>query len=57
MFPSCLIKAHGLEPFAYLRPVSTELPCATTLDDFEALRPRNLDRDPLHDLRQNQPSA
>jgi hypothetical protein len=57
MFPSCLIKAHGLEPFAYLRPVFTELPCATTLDDFEALRPRNLDRDPLHDLRQNQPSA
>ena len=50
-------KAHGLQPYAYLRLAFTELPRATTLAGFEALLPRNLDRDPLHDLRRNQPSA
>ena len=50
-------KAHGLEPYAYLRLAFTGLPRATSLADFEALLPRHLDRDPLHDLRQNQPSA
>ena len=32
-------KAAGLEPFAYLRHVFTELPRATTAEDFEALLP------------------
>jgi transposase len=45
-------KAHGLEPYAYLRLVFTELPRATTLADFEALLPRHLDRTRLHDPRQ-----
>jgi transposase len=30
-------KANGLEPYAYLRHVFTELPKATTVDDIEAL--------------------
>lgn len=46
-------KANGLEPFAYLRLVFTELPRASTLPDFEALLPRNLDRARLHALRQS----
>jgi len=37
-------KANGLEPFAHLRLVFTELPRAQALADFEALLPRNLDR-------------
>ena len=45
-------KANGIEPFAYLRLVFTELPRATTLADFEALLPRNLDRERLQGLRQ-----
>jgi transposase len=32
-------KANGLEPYAYLRTVFTELPKATSLDDIEALLP------------------
>jgi transposase len=36
-------KANGLEPFAYLRLVFTELPRATELAHFEALLPRNVD--------------
>jgi len=32
-------KANGLEPYAYLRRVFTELPAATTVADIEALLP------------------
>ena len=42
-------KANGLEPFAYLRFVFTELPRAQALADFEALLPRHLDRARLQD--------
>ena len=35
-------KANGLEPYAYLRHVFTELPKATTVDDIEALLPWNV---------------
>ena len=37
-------KANGLEPYAYLRLVFTELPRATTLEHIEALLPWNIDR-------------
>jgi transposase len=40
-------RANGLEPYAYLRKVLTELPQATTLEDIEALLPANIDRDAL----------
>jgi transposase len=50
-------KANGLEPFAYLRLVFTELPRATTLPDFEALLPRNVDRARLQALRQDPTTA
>ena len=36
-------KAHGLEPYAYLREVFTKLPPARTIDDIEALLPGNID--------------
>ena len=36
-------KRCGLEPFAYLRLVLTELPGVTTLDDVETLLPRHVD--------------
>ena len=32
-------KANGLEPYAYLKTVFTELPNAGTVDDIEALLP------------------
>jgi len=32
-------KANGLEPYAYLRRVFTEMPAATTVEDIEALLP------------------
>ncbi|MEO5332170.1 MAG: transposase domain-containing protein, partial [Magnetococcus sp. YQC-5] len=35
-------KANGLEPFAYLRHLFTELPTAQTVDDYEKLLPWNL---------------
>ncbi len=35
-------KANGLEPYAYLRHVFTELPKATSLADFEALLPTRI---------------
>ncbi len=35
-------KANKLEPYAYLRHIFTELPRATTLEDYEALLPWNL---------------
>ena len=47
-------KANGLEPYAYLRQVFTELPKAQSLADIEALLPTRLDpaalaRDSLQD--------
>ncbi len=34
-------KANGLEPYAYLKLVLTELPAAKTLEDIERLLPFN----------------
>lgn len=34
-------KANGLEPYAYLRPVFTDLPNAQTVEEIEALLPWN----------------
>jgi transposase len=42
-------KVNGLEPFAYLRHVLTELPGATTLDEVEVLLPRLVDPACLQD--------
>lgn len=42
-------KANGIEPGAYLRLVFSELPRVTTLDEVEALLPRNVDRARLDD--------
>ena len=35
-------KAHGLEPYRYLRRVFDDLPKATTVEDIEALLPWNI---------------
>ena len=35
-------KAHGLEPYAYLREVFAKLPLANTVDDIEGLLPDNI---------------
>jgi len=40
-------KANGLEPYAYLRHVLTELPKAQSLEDIEALLPWNVPRESL----------
>jgi len=40
-------KANGLEPYAYLRHLFTELPKAETVEAIEALLPGNLDEDQL----------
>jgi len=40
-------KANGLEPYAYLRYLFTELPKAQTVDAIEALLPGNLDEDQI----------
>jgi transposase len=37
-------KANGLEPYAYLRMVFTELPKADTVEAIEALLPGNMDQ-------------
>ena len=37
-------KANGLEPYAYLRHVFTELPKAETVEAIEALLPGNMDQ-------------
>ena len=37
-------KANGLEPYAYLRHVFTELPKADTVEAVEALLPGNMDQ-------------
>ena len=40
-------KANGLEPYAYLRYLFTELPKAETVDDIEALLPGILDKNQI----------
>ena len=40
-------KANGIEPYAYLRHVFTELPKATALDHIEALLPHRIDPDQI----------
>jgi transposase len=40
-------KANGLEPYAYLRHLFTELPKAQTVEAIEALLPWHIDRDSL----------
>jgi transposase len=40
-------KANGLEPYAYLRYVFTELPKADTVDAIEVLLPGNIDKDQI----------
>jgi len=40
-------KANGLEPYAYLRYLFTELPKAQTVDAIEALLPGSLDKDQI----------
>jgi len=40
-------KANGLEPYAYLRYVFTELPKADTVEAIEALLPTNIDMDQI----------
>jgi len=40
-------KANGIEPYAYLRHLFTELPKATCVEDYEALLPYRLDRSVL----------
>ena len=36
-------KLHGHEPYAYLKQIFKELPRATSVKDYEALLPWNLD--------------
>lgn len=43
-------KAHGLEPYAYLREVFTKLPLADTVDDIEALLPGNINAQQINPL-------
>ncbi len=40
-------KANGLEPYAYLRYLFANLPLAKTVEDHQALLPKNLDKDTL----------
>ena len=40
-------KANGVEPYAYLRYLFTELPKAETVDAIERLLPANLDADQI----------
>jgi transposase len=40
-------KANGLEPYAYLRHLFTELPKAVTVEAIEALLPGNLSKDQI----------
>jgi len=41
-------KANGVEPYAYLRHVFTELPKTNTLDEVEALLPWNVDKERIN---------
>lgn len=43
-------KANGLEPYAYLRHIFTELPKAKTLADIEALLPWTIARPATHSV-------
>jgi len=40
-------KANGLEPYAHLRHLFTELPKATTVEAIDALLPGNLSKDQI----------
>ena len=40
-------KANGLEPYAYLRYLFTELPKAEIVEDIEALLPGNLSKEQI----------
>jgi hypothetical protein len=40
-------KVNGLEPYAYLRYVFTQLPRAQTVADIEVLLPGNLEKDQI----------
>ncbi len=40
-------KANGIEPYAYLRLVFTEIPKATTLEHIEALLPHRINPDQI----------
>ena len=40
-------KVNGLEPYAYLRHIFTELPKAETIEAIEALLPGNVDTDQI----------
>lgn len=42
-------KANGLEPYAYLRHVFTELPKAEIVEAIEALLPGNIEIDQIND--------
>jgi len=42
------VKANGLEPYAYLRYLFTELPKATTVEDVERLLPGNINPDQIN---------
>ena len=43
-------KANGLEPYAYLRHIFTELPKATTLAEIEALLPWHIAKPATHSV-------
>jgi transposase len=43
-------KANGLEPYAYLRYLFTELPKAETLESIEALLPGNINQDQIRNI-------
>lgn len=45
-------KANGINPYAYLKHVFTELPKAQTIDDFEALLPWNVATETLDQMLQ-----
>lgn len=40
-------KANGLEPYAYLRYLFAKLPLAKTVEEYQALLPKNIDKDTL----------
>ena len=44
-------KANGLEPYAYLRYLFEKLPLARTPEDYQALLPKNIDREVLAAMR------
>lgn len=42
------VKAHGLEPYRYLRHIFKELPKAQSLEDIEQLLPWNVNKDDIN---------